>query len=126
MCIRDRAISWNEIRVISKNHLASFQSHGTSHTAVSALSKEEIKNEMIESKNTIEECTGKKVTSFCYPYGAAKSINSLSIEIASKYFDSATTLIRGRLKKSDLYYLPRIDFYEDNKTSFVRLKVALS
>ena len=81
---------------------------------------------MIESKNAIEECTGKKVNSFCYPYGAAKSINSPAVEIASKYFDSATTLIRGRLKKSDLYYLPRIDFYEENKTSFVRLKVALS
>ena len=121
-----KAISWNEIRNISKNQLSSFQSHSVSHTAVSALSEEEIKIEMIESKNAIEECTGKKVNSFCYPYGAAKSINSPAVEIASKYFDSATTLIRGRLKKSDLYYLPRIDFYEENKTSFVRLKVALS
>jgi len=120
------AISWNEIREVSKNQLSSFQSHSASHTAVSALSEEEIKNEMVESKDAIEECTGKKVSSFCYPYGAAKSINRLSIELASKYFDSATTLIRGRLKKSDLYYLPRIDFYEENKTSLVRLKVALS
>lgn len=121
-----KAISWSEIKDISKNQLSSFQSHSVSHTAVSALSEEEIKNEMIESKDAIEQCTGKKVNSFCYPYGAAKSINKLSVQLASKYFDSATTLIRGRLKESNLYYLPRIDFYEENKISFVRLKVALS
>ena len=121
-----KAINWNEVREISKNYLSSFQSHGLSHTAVSAMSEKEIKSEMVESKNAIEECTGKKVNSFCYPYGAARSINKLSVEIASKYFDSATTLIRGRLKKNNLYYLPRIDLYEENETSLVRLKVAIS
>ena len=78
------------------------------------------------SKASIEQCTGKKVNSFCYPYGAEISISSLSTEMASKYFESATTLIRGRLKNSNLYFLPRIDFYQENKTSFVRLKVVLS
>ena len=121
-----KAISWSEIRDISKNNLSSFQSHSVSHTAFSALSKEDIKSEMIESKASIEQCTGKKVNSFCYPYGAEISISSLSTEMASKYFESATTLIRGRLKNSNLYFLPRIDFYQENKTSFVRLKVVLS
>ena len=109
-----------------KSRLASFQSHSMSHTACSALSENELKDEMLKSKKIIEDCTGRKVNSFCYPYGSTKSINSLSVEVASRYFDFATTLIKGRLKKSNLHYLPRIDFYQENKTSFVRLKVVLS
>jgi len=121
-----KAVSWEEIKEISKNNLSSFQSHGVSHTACSALTEEDIRHEMIKSKEQIEQCTNKQVNSFCYPYGSEKSISSLSVELASQYFESATTLIRGRLKKSNLYYLPRIDFYQENKISFVRLKVALS
>ena len=122
-----KAISWEEIKQISKNELASFQSHSLSHTACSGLSEQELENEMLNSKRIIEDCTGKNVNSFCYPYGAPKSISKLSLEIASKYFDHATTLIKGRLNQnSNLHYLPRIDLYQHHKVSFARMKVALS
>ena len=122
-----KAISWEEIKQISKNELASFQSHSLSHTACSGLSEQELENEMLKSKRIIEDCTGKNVNSFCYPYGAPKSISKLSLEIASKYFDHATTLIKGRLNQnSNLHYLPRIDLYQHHKVSFARMKVALS
>ena len=122
-----KAINWEEIKQISKNELASFQSHSLSHAACSGLSKQELENEMLTSKRIIEDCTGKNVNSFCYPYGAPKSISKLSVEIASKYFDHATTLIKGRLnKKSNLHYLPRIDLYPDQNVAFARMKVALS
>ena len=116
----------NNLKDISKNLLSSFQSHSLSHTACSSLTESELKNEMLSSKKIIEDSTGRKVNSFCYPYGSKKSINELSINVASKYFDTATTLIRGRLKNTNLHYLPRIDLYEENTISFVRLKVSLS
>ena len=124
--IMPKAISWAQVKDISKNLLSSFQSHSLSHTACSSLTESELKNEMLSSKRIIEDSTGRKVNSFCYPYGSKKSINELSINVASKYFDTATTLIRGRLKNTNLHYLPRIDLYEENTISFVRLKVALS
>ena len=34
--------------------------------------------------------------------------------------------MRGRLKKKDPFYLPRVDFYENDASSFVRLKTILS
>tara|TARA_Y100000031_G_scaffold151992_2_gene194275 strand:+ start:293 stop:1228 length:936 start_codon:yes stop_codon:yes gene_type:complete len=121
-----KAISWEKVKDISKNSLSSFQSHGVTHTACSSLSEEKLKDEMSASKKIIEDCTGKRVNSFCYPYGSAKSISKLSVEIASKYFESATTLIRGRLKNSNLYYLPRIDLYQEHSVSLARIKVSLS
>ena len=120
------AISWEKVKSISKNSLSSFQSHGVTHTACSSLTEEKLKQEMSKSKTIIENCTGKRVNSFCYPYGSVNSINELSIKVASSYFESATTLIRGRIKNSNLHYLPRIDLYQENPISFVRLKVALS
>jgi len=125
--IMPRAISWDEIRDISKNELSSFQSHGVTHTACSGLSENDLKVEMTKSKKIIENCTGKIVNSFCYPYGAPESINNLSVEVASRYFEYSTTLIKGRLKSNcKLHYLPRIDLYQENKSSLARMKVALS
>lgn len=125
--IMPRAISWDEIQDISKNQLSSFQSHGVTHTACSGLSKNELVAEMTKSKEIIENCTGKLVNSFCYPYGSPKSINNLSVEVASRYFEHSTTLIKGRLTNNcKLHYLPRIDLYQENKSSLARMKVALS
>ena len=121
-----RPITWQAFEKLSKNSIISFQSHSVTHTAVSGLNDSEIEDEMIRSKNILEEHTGKKVNSFCYPYGSEKSIGKRAPKIASKHYNSAVTLIRGRLRKNNPFYLPRIDLYEDDFSSLVRLKVILS
>ncbi len=119
-------ISWREIKEINKSVYSSFQSHGVSHTACSTLSESRLKDELIESKNIIEQNLNDKVNSFCYPYGSSKTISKLSEKLVSEIYENATTLIRGKLKNSRLHYLPRIDLYEDNTNALARLKVALS
>jgi peptidoglycan/xylan/chitin deacetylase (PgdA/CDA1 family) len=121
-----KPISWKQIREISSNPMISFQSHGVTHTAVSALKEQEIEQEMKISKRQIEEITNKRVHSFCYPYGNAQSINNVATNIAKKYFESATTLIRGRLKESNDFYLPRIDLHKNDSKGSVRLKLAIN
>ena len=123
---RPKPITWNEIEKLSKNPLISFQSHSVTHTAVSCLSENEIEEEMIKSKKIIEQHTETKVHSFCYPYGAKKSIGKYAPKIAAKHYDSAVTLMRGRLKKNNPFYLPRIDLYSEDSAGFVRLKVILN
>ena len=120
-----KPISWENVKKLRKNSMISFQSHSLTHTAVSSLNEDEIKKEMLESKEIIGQHTGKKVHSFCYPYGGKKSIGNLAPKIAEKYFESATTLIKGRLKKSNPFYLPRIDLYENDNEEAVRLKTLL-
>jgi len=121
-----KPVTWSEIEKLSKDPIVSFQSHSVSHTAVSSLNEKEIEDEMVNSKNLIERYTNQKVHSFCYPYGNEKSIGKLAPKIAPKYFDSGTTLIRGRIKNSDPFYLPRIDLYENDTPHAVRLKVILN
>jgi len=121
-----KPITWDEIEKLSKNPIISFQSHSVTHTAVSSLSENEIEDEMIKSKEIIEQHTGLKVHSFCYPYGAEKSIGAYAPKIAAKHYNSAVTLMRGRLKKNNPFYLPRIDLYNGDSPGFVRLKVILN
>ena len=63
-------ISWAEVKEINKDPISSFQSHGVSHTACSALSEIKLKLEIKKSKKIIEDHIGDRVTSFCYPYGS--------------------------------------------------------
>tara|TARA_B100000700_G_C14986100_1_gene828922 strand:+ start:195 stop:1127 length:933 start_codon:yes stop_codon:yes gene_type:complete len=119
-------ISWSDVREINKDQISSFQSHGVTHTACSALSESKLKYELKKSKQIIEDHLGNRVTSFCYPYGSAETINKMSIKIASEIYESASTLIRGRLKNKNIYYLPRIDLYKENPISLVRLKILIS
>ena len=121
-----KPILWNEIEELSKKTVISFQSHGVTHSTVIGLSENEIEYEMIKSKEIIESHTNQKVHSFCYPYGAKKSIGEMAPKIAAKYFTSAVTLLRGRLKKNNPFYLPRIGLYSEDNSSFVRLKVVLN
>ena len=121
-----KPITWEEIEKLSKNPIISFQSHSVTHTAVSSLSENEIEDEMIKSKEIIEQHTERKVHSFCYPYGAEKSIGTYAPKIAAKHYNSAVTLMRGRLKKNNPFYLPRIDLYNGDSPGFVRLKVILN
>ena len=106
--------------------MISFQSHGVSHTALSSLNNIEIENEMIKSKQIIEEHTNIKVNSFCYPYGNEIAIGNSAPKIAANHYDYAVTLIKGRLRKSDIFYLPRIDLYSSNSNEIVKLKVISS
>tara|TARA_Y100000590_G_scaffold261313_1_gene293389 strand:- start:1617 stop:2342 length:726 start_codon:yes stop_codon:yes gene_type:complete len=120
-----KPISWSEVEELSKNQLISFQSHGVTHSAVSSLNEEEIELEMTKSKKIIESHTNKKVHSFCYPYGSKESIGNMAPKVAAKHFSSAVTLIHGRLKKNDLFYLPRIGLYKEDLRSLARLKTLI-
>ena len=87
--------------------------------------------EYIFGKNLIgwgdySQLYGDRVTSFCYPYGSIETINDKSIKVASEIYESASTLIRGRIKNKNIHYLPRIDLYKENPISLVRLKTLMS
>ena len=81
---------------------------------------------MLKSKLVIEQHTNQKVHSFCYPYGNKEAIGKYASKIASKHYNSAVTLLRGRLRDSNPYNLPRIDLYESDSLSIARLKIIVS
>lgn len=116
-------ISWNEVSTYSKSELLDFQSHGVSHEALSAMNTAELENELTSSQRQIAGVTGRPCRHFCYPFGGKISVGSAAPRLASKYYDSAVTMDRGRVKGNDLMLLPRIPIYTKDSTSLARLKV---
>lgn len=72
-----------EITEMAASGLVSFQSHGTSHADLTALSEEELCRQMSASKLTITRLTGREPYVFCYPNGAR---NETARERLTEYY----------------------------------------
>jgi peptidoglycan/xylan/chitin deacetylase (PgdA/CDA1 family) len=118
-------ISWREVAELSRNDLIRFESHGVSHTAMSALTEDELVFEMGRSQQLIEEHTGRPCRHLCYPFGSRASIGPLPPRIASRFYDSAVTMELGATNDADPWLLPRIPLYPKNSLLFARMKVLL-
>lgn len=64
-----RPLTQDSIREMSNSGLIDFGSHGKNHEPVSSLSKNIFKADLIESINKIQECSGKKVDNYAFPFG---------------------------------------------------------
>ncbi len=118
-------ILWREVERLSRVDVLGFESHGVSHTALSALSEEEIAFEMRRSREVISEHTAKTCHHFCYPYGSPEAIGNLAPKLARGFYDSAATMSLGAVDGADLSLLPRIPLYPKNSVWFARIKVGL-
>ena len=119
-------ITWAEVARLSRNDLFQFESHGVSHTAMSALTPEEIEREMKQSREIIAQHTGRICRHLAYPFGSRRSIGDAAPVIARQYYDSAVTMSLGRVDNADSWLLPRIPLYPENSKLFVRCKVLLT
>jgi peptidoglycan/xylan/chitin deacetylase (PgdA/CDA1 family) len=91
-------LSWKEVISMSKQNI-SFGSHTKSHPVLSRLSSDEARQEIIESKNTIEEKIQKPVTLFSYPYGKSNDYSENVVNILREEgFEFACTAERGSEK----------------------------
>lgn len=117
------AITWAEVETLARSGLASFESHGISHTAVAALGPDELERELVESRRTIEAHTGRPCRHFCYPYGGEASIGAIAPAHVARHYRSGTTMARGRLARHALALLPRVPIYPHDDAALARLKV---
>ena len=63
-------LTWEQVREMKESSLVSFGSHTCSHRRLRSLPDEAIKQEILQSKQILEEKLGVPVVSFCYPFGA--------------------------------------------------------
>jgi len=116
-------ITWDEVASYSRNALLDFQSHGVTHRAMSALSSDDIEAEFKLSQKKLQDATGRPCRHFAYPFGGPESIGAEAPRLAAKYYDSAVTMTRGRVKGSDPLLLPRIPLYGKDSPARARIKV---
>jgi peptidoglycan/xylan/chitin deacetylase (PgdA/CDA1 family) len=120
-------IPWKRVRELVTREELSFEAHSVNHLALSRLTEEAVRGEMMQSRACIEQVTGRKVQHFCYPYGGLGEIGALAPRIARSLFSSATTMLRGRCHKdADPAMLSRIPLYEHDLEQRVALKVSLA
>jgi len=118
-----RPVTWNQVKELSRHRIISFQSHGMSHQSVVSLEEEELRRELLESKDAIEQHTKIAVNHFCYPYGGRESIGECAPGVVRKYYQSAVTMMRGRVGNSNPWFLPRIPLYERDSAAVAGVKV---
>jgi peptidoglycan/xylan/chitin deacetylase (PgdA/CDA1 family) len=110
-------MSPEQIREMSAEGIE-FGSHTVTHPALPLCSPEQSRVELTESKQMLEQLTGKEIISLAYPYGAVNdTIKSIAVETGYK-FGIATT--SGPVKfYEDLFEIRRIQIFPwTNKFGF--------
>jgi peptidoglycan/xylan/chitin deacetylase (PgdA/CDA1 family) len=108
-------LSWKEVKEMDKAGVT-FGAHSVNHSILINMPLEQSKNEIVQSKQDIEEKLGKEVTAFSYPNG---NFNAEIVELVRKSgFTCAVSYVPGMLPKlispkDDVYCLARIGTYED-------------
>lgn len=104
---RSKRLSKSDLQMMADSGLASIQSHTATHPDLTKIN--DFEYELKESKEKIQQITGKPVIALAYPYG---SFNEKVIKETKKYylFGVTTTpqLYSKKGIKDELYLLPRI------------------
>ncbi|MFK9092855.1 polysaccharide deacetylase family protein [Bacillus salipaludis] len=103
---RSNRLSISDLKRMKDSGLVSIQSHTATHPDLTKV--ENLKSELMESKEKIQQITGKPVIALSYPYG---NTNEKVVTEAKKYYLYGLTTTPGPFSqtgiKNELYYLPR-------------------
>ncbi len=101
-------LNWSMIKELTKLGIE-FGAHSCSHPDLTKLTRQAVKEEILNSRKTIQEHTGKQVDYFAYPYGAS---NSATQEIVAKEFQAGLGTFLAPTQRSDnRANLSRVDAY---------------
>lgn len=121
----ERFMTWNQAKEMQKSGFV-FGSHTANHTSLTTLTKEQVMNELNQSRNEITRQLGKPPKYFAYPTGTY----NLEIEdmVRKAGYKAAFTIEYGQVgADSDLYLLQRIPIFKGQRTFrsfFIRLNGA--
>lgn len=122
---QDGYISSKQLLEMVKNPLVNIGSHCISHTPMKGKTFESQKEELCNSKNTLEDLIQKKVTEIAYPYGQYDA-NTLKLLKQNDLYDYGFLAAGGpvnRLTVSNKMILPRLrvdDVVFDQSMSLLR------
>jgi peptidoglycan/xylan/chitin deacetylase (PgdA/CDA1 family) len=105
-------LTWSEIRELRKLGI-SFGSHTVTHPQLSTLDANAVKNEVVNSKHTIEDNLGESVDGFAYPYAFPEAKVSFvrmlrDTLVDAGYQQGVSTRIGVARPPEDRYFLRRL------------------
>jgi len=105
------ALSWEQIERLSKDPLVTIGAHTVNHFALSKLSEQVAKYEIMESKRKLESRIGRDVEHFTYPFGTRNETGEREFKMVRECgFKTATTTRMGNIfsaHKDHMECLPR-------------------
>ncbi len=120
----DLFMSWDRLRSLDAEPLATIGAHTHSHANLAAMDQAGALAEMDRSRELLERELGHAVRHFAYPYGSANEVGPREVALAQG-FDTAVTTWRHALRADcDLRALPRMPLGEGDDARTLAAKVA--
>jgi peptidoglycan/xylan/chitin deacetylase (PgdA/CDA1 family) len=110
-------MDWDALRALVERGV-DVQSHTVSHAHLTRLGDDELRRELAESKQRLEDELGRPCRFVAYPYGEDDARVHAAAHAAG--YEAAFSL-RGDARGTDRYALPRVDIYRKD----TRLRFAL-
>lgn len=112
-----------QLKRISESQYITIGGHTIRHRSLGARTYNEQDMEITESVKFLRRTTGKRITTFSYPFGSKFHYNNDTIEICKKNgIIKAASTNKGVWKKGDgLYDIPRISIGDMNLFDFKRI-----
>jgi peptidoglycan/xylan/chitin deacetylase (PgdA/CDA1 family) len=119
-----RVLAREEITELVRGGLIEVGCHTITHPQLSALSRESQRNEIRQSKLSLEEILDEPVTGFAYPYGRECDYTpeTLSLVREAGFDYSCTTSVGVVDQEADRFQLPRVQVQDMDGESFARLR----
>jgi peptidoglycan/xylan/chitin deacetylase (PgdA/CDA1 family) len=107
------ALTWSQLKQLAADPLVTLSAHTANHYVLSRLQEEEVRFEISESKQMLEEKLERQINHFAYPFGNRREAGEREFNIATDCgFKTAMTTRTGNifpLHRSHLFTLPRHD-----------------
>ncbi len=118
-------LSWEHVREMGRQGI-SFAAHTVTHPILTRVDRETAREEILRSRQTVEQQTGKPVTVFSYPNGSPADMNAgLDDFIKQAGFQFClTTLYGSNPPGPDLFKLKRVIVEPDDDLRLFQVKVA--
>lgn len=104
-------MSWEQVQELSRDPLVTIGSHGVEHVPLAKLPALELAEELLQSRLTLEQKIGKRVSHFCFPFGGRGEAGPREFEAVKDagYTTAVTTRAANIFPEhcSHLYSLPR-------------------
>jgi peptidoglycan/xylan/chitin deacetylase (PgdA/CDA1 family) len=98
-------MTWDQVQNMSRNSLVTIAAHTDHHLPLSRLSEKEVREEIIGSREKIEQHIGKKVEHFAYPFGHREAGRREFAIIKSLNFKTGITTRFGNIFPEHQHHL---------------------